>query len=219
MTLAKRAPAGLHDFLVTSVVPRYAVAGGRAVDLGAGSGALAQRLQGLGFEVTAVDLASRGFGAQVPFTRLDLNEVDFAGRLGENRFDLVTAVEVIEHLESPIRFLRSVGGLLASGGHAIVTTPNVGNAPARVKYLLTGKLRMMDERADLTHISPIFHDLLVRHYLPRAGLRLVAHYVYPPDGYRLTRDRYAWAFRILARILPGDALLGDCHVLVLKRAT
>lgn len=86
-----------------------------------------------------------------------------------------------------------------------------------MKFLLTGKLRTMDEHSNPMHISPIFSDLFLRQYLPRAGLRQIARHVYPPNGYRLTRACYTWALRILAGILPGDALFGDCHVLVLKR--
>ncbi len=45
---------GLHDVLMETVLPRYARAGARAIDLGARSGALAARLKGMGLEVTAV---------------------------------------------------------------------------------------------------------------------------------------------------------------------
>ncbi len=217
-SLPERAVAGLHDFLIQRVIPQYVQRKGRAVDLGAGSGALALRLQTMGLEVLAVDLDSSAFQADVPFLRIDLNDRDFPESLGPESFQLVTAVEVIEHLESPVAFLRNIGRLLEPNGTAIITTPNVDNLPARLKFLLTGKLRMMDERGDQTHISPIFWDLFVRQYLPRAGLQLVAHYVYPPRGYSLTRPRYAWVLGILARILPGDALFGDSHVAVLKRA-
>ena len=90
------------------------------------------------------------------------------------------------------------------------------NAPARVKFLLKGKVRMLDEIGDPTHISAIFLDLLRRQLLPRAGLKLVEDQLYPPRGFKVTRRHYAWAFRILAGLLPGDALLGDNHILVLQ---
>lgn len=205
----------LHDFLMDSVLPRYAVRGGRAVDLGTGSGALAVRLRGLGFEVVAVDINQERFKADVPFVRLDLHEPDFSPRLGERAFDLVTSVEVIEHLESPIGFLRNVRRLLKPDGIAVITTPNMDSAPARVKFLLTGELHMMDKRMPY-HISPIFYDLFMRQYLPRVGLKLVEYHFYPLKGYKRPHRCYAWALRILAWLLPGDALLGDYHVFVLQ---
>jgi hypothetical protein len=74
----------------------------------------------------------------------------------------------------------------------------------------------MDDRGDLTHISPIFGDLLMRQYLPRAGLELVEHLLYPSNGFRASRPQYAVLFRFLGRLLPGRGLVGDNHVFVFR---
>jgi SAM-dependent methyltransferase len=214
--LKQRTIAGLHDFVADKVLRRCSPAGGPALDLGAGSGALAVRLRGLGWEVLAADINMPEYKADVPFVELNLNQPDFAAQLGERKFGLVTAFEVIEHVESPIGFLRNVGRLLKPTGLAVLTTPNVDNAPARLKFLLTGKLRMMDENSDLTHISPIFWDLFQRQYLQRVGLTLMERHVYPTNGYKVTRPRYAWAVRALGWLLAGDCLEGDNHVFVLQ---
>lgn len=216
--LEERTIGGLHDFLLSGVLREYAKPGVRAVDLGAGSGALAERLRALGVEVLAVDIDARGYRASPPFLSCDLNEARFAEQLGLGKFDLGVAVEVIEHLESPIGFLRNVRRLLSPSGVAVVTTPNVENLPARVKFLLRGVLRGIDAQGEPTHITPVFLDLLERCWLPRAGLVLHAHLVYPPGTYKVTRARYAWAFRLLARVWRGRTLVGDTHVFVLKPA-
>lgn len=207
---------GLHDFVLQEVLPRYFQPGDLAVDLGAGSGILATHLREMGWEVHAADLNADHYGADTPFTRIDFNQPDFASAIGLGKFGLVTAVEVIEHVESPIGFLRNIGRLLKPGGVAVVTTPNVDNAPARVKFFLTGKVRMMDEVSEPTHISPIFWDLFKRQFLSRAGVELVDHRVFPPRSYLCTRPQFTWAFRLLAAVLPGESLLGDNHILVLQ---
>ena len=122
-------------------------------------------------------------------------------------------------MESPIGFLRNVGRLLAPGGVAVLTTPNVDCLPARSKFLLQGKIRTMDERGEPTHISPVFYDLLKRQFLPRAGLQMREHLVFPPNGYQLTRKPIAWALRLASVVFSGAALLGDNHILVLEAAS
>ena len=210
--------SGLHEFVGERMLSGYAHPGVRAVDLGAGPGAMAERLRSLGCDVLAVDRNREGFEADVPHVSVDFNQPDFASQLGPAPFDLVTAIEVIEHVESSIGFLRNVGRLLAPGGVAILTTPNVDSLPARLKFLLRGKIRTMDEQSEPTHISPVFFDLLRRQFLPRAGLRLREHLVFPPNGYQLTRQPIAWFARLAAAVFPGEALLGDNHILVLEGA-
>lgn len=203
---------GLHDFLDPILRP-YAVGGRSAVDLGAGKGAFSLHLRELGFRVVAVDMDRRMFSEDLPFVQLDLNSPDLS-LLADRPFDVVAAVALIEHLENPVGLLRTIRSLLKPSGVALLTTPNMDSLPARLRFLLTGKLHMMDERVP-NHILPVFHDLFVRRYLPLAGLRLIEHHLYPPKGYQVSRLRYAWLFRLFAQFLPGDNLFGDVHVFLL----
>ena len=218
LTLKTATPAGLHGFVAASVLQRYAHAGVRALDLGSGPGAIATRLQSMGCSVLAVDLSREGYEASAPLVSLDLNLEDFASSLGLGLFDLITAIEVIEHVESPIGFLRNIGKLIAPSGVAVITTPNVDSVLARFKFFATGRIRTMDEGSDPTHISPIYLNLLERQFLPRAGLRLREYLSFPPDGFQLSRWPVRTAMRAVAAFASGKAKLGDHHVLVLDKA-
>ena len=202
--------------IVIERAKQYAPHRGTALDLGAWSGALTAKLQEAGFEVVASDIENH---LKVPakFVPLDFNDPHF-DRTFTEQFDVVTSVEVIEHLENPSAFLRSIARVLKSGGIAILTTPNVDNVAARMKFLLNGKIRAMDEMAP-EHITPIHLDLFLRQIVPRTGLELVETLVHPAGDFPLTARRFFVPFfRLAAFFLKGPALTGDCHVFVLRKA-
>ena len=84
------------------MISRYAEVGSRLADLGAGPGAMGEPLQHLSSDIVAVDRIRELYLGKNTFVSLDLNDPDFASRLGIEAFELVYAVEVIEHMETPI---------------------------------------------------------------------------------------------------------------------
>jgi len=101
-----------------------------AVDIGCGGGLVAEPLARLGAKVTAVDAdpvaieAARLHAAQrevlvgyVVGTSDELVEA-------ERQFDLVLALEIIEHVADRDEFLATLGALVAPGGLLILSTLN-----------------------------------------------------------------------------------------------
>lgn len=216
MTLPEYTTPGLHNFLVERVLPQLHLPGRKVCDLGAGSGALGMRLLNQGYEVTGVDMKVPQ-APPFPFLFLDLNEPGFSRHLGKGKWDLVLAVEVMEHLVSPLSFLKEVRELLRKKGMAVMTTPNLGNLPARLQFLRTGALRYFDSRGDPTHISPVFLPLFKEKLLPGSGLAIVKRFVYPPRGYVAMRPWLRPVFTLLSSLLGGGELHGDNLILVLQR--
>ena len=104
------------------------LAGKSALDVGCGAGLLCEPLARLGASVTGVDAAPENVAAASAHAAgrgLDLRYM--AGELGAldiGQFDLVTAMEVIEHVADKHAFVAALGARLAPGGLLIMSTPN-----------------------------------------------------------------------------------------------
>ncbi len=113
------------------------LAGKRALDVGCGAGLLCEPLTRLGAEVTGIDAAAENVEAAKAHAvamglAIDYRAGDVA-RLGLTGFDLVTAMEVIEHVSDKSAFLAALAAALAPGGLLILSTPN---RTARSRLLL-----------------------------------------------------------------------------------
>ena len=103
------------------------LAGKTALDVGCGAGLLAEPLARLGAQVTAIDAAADLIEAAKSHADRAGLAIDYRSVAVENlegRFDLVTALEVIEHVAAPQSFVDSLAARLASGGLMILSTPN-----------------------------------------------------------------------------------------------
>jgi len=214
--LVERTAPGLHEYLMERLLTRYVKPGDKVCELGAGSGAAAMRIASLGAEVTACD-ALVPAAPPVPFIAIDLDRDEAVEKLGKNAWDLVIAIEVIEHLESPVGFLKQLAALMNVNGLAVITTPNMESIANRGKFALRGRLRMFDSSDDPTHISPIFRELLIERYLRRANLVLVEEMTYPEDGFVVGRRMFRNVLNVFGAWLGPLGLAGDNRILVLRK--
>jgi 2-polyprenyl-6-hydroxyphenyl methylase / 3-demethylubiquinone-9 3-methyltransferase len=107
---------------------RQPLAGKRALDVGCGAGLLCEPLARLGASVTGIDAAAEnieaarahahGAGLEIDYRSGDIAHLDLG------RFELVTALEVIEHVADKATFLEVLARSLAPGGLMILSTPN-----------------------------------------------------------------------------------------------
>ncbi len=107
---------------------RFALAGRTAIDVGCGAGLLAEPLARMGGHVMGVDAAPENIAAARAHAVGQGLEIDyFAGELAAlppATFDLVTSMEVVEHVTDPAAFIAGLAARLAPGGLMILSTPN-----------------------------------------------------------------------------------------------
>ncbi|HYI64791.1 MAG TPA: bifunctional 2-polyprenyl-6-hydroxyphenol methylase/3-demethylubiquinol 3-O-methyltransferase UbiG [Allosphingosinicella sp.] len=103
------------------------LAGKAAADVGCGAGLLAEPLARLGATVTGIDAAPENIAAAREHALGQGLEIDY--RIGgaealDGRYDLVTSLEVVEHVADPAAFVGGLAGAVAEGGLLILSTPN-----------------------------------------------------------------------------------------------
>lgn len=128
----------------------------RILDFGAGSGSFLPSLQAAfpAAALAAADIMARPatVAAEVVWHRGDLND---RLPIADGSFDLVCAIEVIEHLENPRAMLREIFRLLNPGGTAVLTTPNTGSYRSIITMAARGHHAQFDDSNYPAHITPM----------------------------------------------------------------
>ncbi|MCU0729811.1 MAG: bifunctional 2-polyprenyl-6-hydroxyphenol methylase/3-demethylubiquinol 3-O-methyltransferase UbiG, partial [Sphingopyxis sp.] len=140
----------------TDMTMRRPLSGRRALDVGCGAGLLCEPLARLGADTVGVDAAAEnvavasahaaGTGLPLRYHHGDIADTSFADPLG--RFDVVTSMEVIEHVADPALFLRALAARMADDGVMILSTPN---RTAASRLLLVGAAEMVGAVPRGTH--------------------------------------------------------------------
>ncbi|MCB1571636.1 MAG: bifunctional 2-polyprenyl-6-hydroxyphenol methylase/3-demethylubiquinol 3-O-methyltransferase UbiG, partial [Xanthomonadales bacterium] len=124
----------LHDLnpvRLGYIAERAVLKGARVVDVGCGGGLLSEAMASAGADVVGIDLAP----AVLEVARLHLLEsglkVDYRETGAEalaqtmgGEFDVVTCLEMLEHVPDPASVIRACADLLRPGGRLFVSTLN-----------------------------------------------------------------------------------------------
>jgi len=105
--------------------------GCQALDVGCGGGILAESMAVAGAKVTAIDMAEGPLevarlhqlesGVEVAYQQSTAEEM---ATENAGQYDLVTCLEMLEHVPSPAQVIASIARLVKPGGHVIFSTIN-----------------------------------------------------------------------------------------------
>lgn len=195
------------------------------LELGPATGYMTRVLRDRGCTVVGIELESEMAKVAAQYCERivigDLDELDLDAELGADRFDVIAAADVLEHLKDPLSVLRRLRKFLKPGGHFVVSLPNVAHGSVRIA-LLQGHFNYQNVGLlDTTHlrfftresigelfdsaelaVAQIFHQPL---NIEASEVPFDAGDVPPEVLEELARDPEARTYQFVIKAVPLDA--------------
>lgn len=210
--MIERSNKGLHDYIFKTIIPNtLESAPSNILDIASGSGAWLERFNDIKPE--------NKLGLDIDTNQFQLNNVkaltfNFDNYAAEvfGSFELITCIELIEHLENPGKLIQLIKINLAHNGVCVISTPNIHSIQARLRFLLKGRLGHFDDKSDPTHIYPVYYENLNR-VLERHSLMIAKTIEYP------FCDNYGAGIKFISAILKlfvPKGFFGDNIIFIIK---
>ena len=109
---------------------------GKALDIGCGLGGFSLQLKKIGFDVSCTD-GSLKYVKNAKKLGFMSKQADFNEKLPfkDKSFDLVSCLEVIEHVEKAEYLIKEIRRILKKRGYLLISTPNYAFLGVRLKIL------------------------------------------------------------------------------------
>jgi 2-polyprenyl-6-hydroxyphenyl methylase/3-demethylubiquinone-9 3-methyltransferase len=171
----------LHDInpLRVGFIDRYAdLAGKKVLDVGCGGGILSEAMAHRGAEVSGIDMGEAPLkvaklhglesGVKVNYSRITAEE--FAAENPES-FDVVTCMEMLEHVPDPASVVQAVADLVKPGGKVFFSTIN--RNPKAYLFAILGAERLLKLVPQGTHdFKKFIQPAELANYMRAAGLEI-----------------------------------------------
>ena len=154
------------------------LAGSTAVDVGCGGGILAESMAARGARVTGIDLADKplrvaelhGLESGVPVSYRRVAAEDLAAEQ-PGAFDVVTCMEMLEHVPDPSSVVRACAQMVKPGGHVFFSTIN--RNPKSFLFAIVGAEYVLNLLPKGTHeYAKFIRPSELARYAREAGLEL-----------------------------------------------
>lgn len=191
MALPDIPPLGESHSTATVLIPL----GSSVLDVGCNYGAFARHLTTKGCEVTGIEIIKElADDAALWCSKVvvgDIETLELSEALAGEKFDIITCLDVLEHLREPAITLRRLGEVLTPGGRIIISIPHIAHAAMRLQ-LLTGSFNYTQQGLlDRTHLR-FFDRAGLEEMLAEAGMR-VTDRLYIRRGVTETEIELDWS--------------------------
>ena len=122
----------INPLRVGFIQERSSLKGKKILDVGCGGGILSEALSELGADVTGIDASentigvakshSKSIGSNVNFLQKTIE--DFVAENPTEKFDVITCLEMLEHVPSPLDIIKSCSNILNNNGDIFFSTIN-----------------------------------------------------------------------------------------------
>lgn len=168
--LTAMVPWTVKDGTLASVLQQFMpVNHEAALDIGCGGGSTLLALAPYFSKLYGVDLSMylpSQLQQKIVFNKVDLNFDCLP--YPDQSLDMVTAFQVIEHLENPFLVAREVSRVLQPGGLFVFSVPNPYQLIFKIKYLFTGNMPPWTKGNN--HLLFLTKDVLAKTYLTQFEL-------------------------------------------------
>ncbi|MBE9041885.1 class I SAM-dependent methyltransferase [Oscillatoriales cyanobacterium LEGE 11467] len=191
---------------------------GTFFDIGAGSGILVEAALKMGYDAEGIEpslwLQQQAQKHQLPVYAGSFPDDCFPDTKPRHRYDIVTLIDVIEHVPNPGEVVAEVAKILSEDGIVAVVTPDVGSLAAKILGWKWWHFRV-------AHIG-YFNRKTLNLMMKRAGFECVKMtrptWYFPAEyllerlakylPFRLPISSPAWMKKIVIPLNLGDSLLG-----------
>lgn len=207
-----RKPRGLQMKKILELIKKYK-SNCRLLDVGAGSGILVEQAIDMGYEAEGIE-PSKWLAEKAHDRGLPVYEGALSNFKPKYLYDVVTVVDVIEHVTRPLDLLSNVYNLVSNDGIVVIVTPDIGSSVAKLLGWKWWHYR-------IAHIG-YFNKNTLNFALNNSGFKLLKMYSpswYFPLEYLLERiNKYLpvsfplrlpnFAKNMVLQVNLGDSILG-----------